>query len=153
MERVNILSEEGMFRPLYVGTGIWQTIGWSSIIYIATLSGADPSLYEAAVIDGANRFQQAIHVSLPTLIPLIIMQLILRIGSMMSLGFEKIILLYTPLTYETADVISSFIYRRGLQESNYSLGSAVGLFNSLINMTLLITANTLSRKVAKESLW
>ena len=138
---------------MYVISGIWQTIGWSSIIYLATLSNADPNLYEAAVIDGAGRWKQTIHITFPVLIPLIMMQLILRIGSMMSLGFEKIILLYTPLTYETADVISSFVYRRGLQEANYSMGSAVGLFNSVINVILLITANTLSRKLTQESLW
>jgi len=153
LERVNVLSEQSMFRSMYVISGIWQTIGWSSIIYLATLSNADPNLYEAAVIDGAGRWKQTIHITLPVLVPLIMMQLIMRIGSMMSLGFEKIILLYTPLTYETADVISSYVYRRGLQEANYSLGSAIGLFNSVINVILLITANTLSRKLTQESLW
>lgn len=152
-ERVNVLSEAGIFRSMYVISGIWQTIGWSSIIYLATLSGVDLNLYEAAVIDGAGRWKQMIHITLPMLIPLIMMQLIMRIGNMMSLGFEKIILLYTPLTYETADVISSYVYRRGLQEANYSMGSAVGLFNSVINVILLVTANTLSRKLTQESLW
>lgn len=153
LSRVNILSEAGMFRSLYVASGIWQELGWSSIIYLATLSSADPNLYEAAVIDGAGRWKQAVHITLPTLVPLILMQLILRIGRMMSLGFEKIILLYTPLTYETADVISTYIYRRGLQESNFSLGTAIGIFNSVINLALLVSANALSRRVTQESLW
>lgn len=153
LTRVNVLSEAAMFRTLFVGSGIWQELGWGSIIYLATLSSADPNLYEAAVIDGAGRWKQAIHITLPTLTSLIIMQLIMRIGRMMSLGFEKIILLYTPLTYDTADVISTYIYRRGLQEANFSLGTAIGLFNSLINFILLISANALSRRIAHESLW
>ncbi len=153
LERVGILSEAKMFRTVYIASGIWQQIGWGSIIYLATLAGADPNLYEAAVIDGANRFQRIIHVTLPVLVPLIVMQFILRMGQMMNVGSEKIILLYTPLTYETGDVISSYVYRRGLQETKYSLGTAIGLFNSLINMCLVVGTNALSRKVLDESLW
>lgn len=153
LKEVYFLGDPAWFRSTLVMTSIWQTVGWGSIIYLAAISGINPELYEAAVIDGAGRWKQAIHITLPTLTSLIVMQLILRIGRMMSLGFEKIILLYTPLTYETADVISSYIYRRGLQEANFSLGTAIGIFNSAINLLLLFGANTLSRKIAQESLW
>ena len=153
MERIGFLSEARMFHSIYIASGIWQQIGWGSIIYLATLAGADPNLYEAAVIDGANRFQRMIHVTFPVLVPLIVMQFILRMGQMMNVGSEKIILLYTPLTYETGDVISSYVYRRGLQEAKYSIGSAIGLFNSIINMCLVVGTNALSRKVLNESLW
>ena len=151
--RVNLLSDASLFRTVYVASGIWQGIGWGSILYLATLSQTDPNLYEAAVIDGANRFHQAIHITLPVLVPLVVMQLIMRIGSMMSVGHEKIILLYTPLTYETADVISSYVYRRGLLEAQFSFGAAVDLFNSLVNLCLLVFANWFSRRTLHESLW
>ncbi len=152
-ERTNLLNDAGLFRTIFVGSGIWQGIGWGSIIYLATLSSTDPCLYEAAVIDGAGRFQQAIHVTLPTLVPLIIMQLIMRMGQMMSVGYEKIILLYNGLTYETGDVISSYVYRRGLQSGEFSFGTAVGLFNSLCNLLMLVASNTISRKMTGESMW
>jgi putative aldouronate transport system permease protein len=142
-----------LFRTIFVSSGIWQGVGWGSIIYLSTLSGIDPNLYEAAAIDGAGRFKQLLHITLPALIPTITVLLIMRLGHIMSQGFEKIILLYNPLTYETADVISSYVYRRGLQESDYSFGAAVGLFNSIINVTVLIMSNYLSRRITKESLW
>jgi putative aldouronate transport system permease protein len=113
----------------------------------------DPNLYEAASIDGAGRWRRAVHVTFPALVPTIIILLILRLGHVMSEGFEKVILLYNPLTYETADVIASYVYRRGLQEANYSFGAAVGMFNSVINFIILVAANYISRKFAKESLW
>jgi len=128
-------------------------LGWGSIVYLSALTGINPNLYEAARIDGAGRFKQVIHVTLPGIAPTIIILLILRIGNMMSLGFEKIILLYNPNTYETADVISSFVYRKGLLEMNYSYSSAVGLFNSVVNFILLISANKLSRMLSETSLW
>lgn len=152
-ERSNLLMEKELFRTIFVSSGIWQHVGWGSIIYLATLSTVDPSLYEAASIDGAGRLKKAIHVTLPALVPTIIVLLIMRLGHIMSEGFEKVILLYNPLTYETADVISSYVYRRGLQEANYSLGAAVGLFNSVINCFMLILANNMSRKLTKQSLW
>lgn len=151
--RDNLLNHPELFRAIYVGSDIWQQIGWGSIIYLATLSGTDPNLYEAAAIDGANRFQQVIHVTIPTLIPLIMLQLIMRMGQMMSLGYEKIILLYNGLTYETADVISAYVYRKGLQTGDFSFGTAVGLFNSLCNIILLVLANSISGKLTKESMW
>lgn len=152
-ERLNLLNDKNLYRPIFVSSSIWREVGWGSIIYLATLSSIDPSLYEAAIIDGAGRFKQLIHITLPSLVPTIAILFILRIGNIMNMGFEKVILLYNPLTYETADVISSYLYRRGLQESNYSFGTAVGLFNSVINFTILLTANTISRKFVKESLW
>lgn len=151
--RTNLLANAGAFRTIFVGSGVWQGIGWGSIIYLATLSGTDPNLYEAAVIDGAGRFKQAIHITLPTLVPLIIMQLIMRLGNIMSVGYEKIILLYSGLTYDTADVISSYVYRRGLQQGEYSFGAAVGLFNSLINLSMLVFANWFAKTTTGESMW
>lgn len=153
LETVNLLSKPEMFRSLYISTGIWQGIGWGSIIYLAALTGINPQLYEAAVIDGANRWRRIWNITLPGIMPTIIIMLILRIGSMMSIGFEKIILLYNPLIYETADVIGSYVYRKGLLEFSYSYSTAVGLFNSLINFALLVFANKFSKKISEISLW
>jgi putative aldouronate transport system permease protein len=152
-EPENLLSIPRFFQPLYVGSGIWQTMGWGSIIYLATLSSVDPNLYEAAEIDGAGRFVKMLHITFPSLIPIITIQLIMRLGQIMSQGYEKVILLYNPLVYETADIISSYVYRRGLEEANYSVGAAVGLFNSLINIIILWSVNYASRRTIKESLW
>lgn len=152
-QRDNLLNRPELFRTIYVSSDIWQSIGWGSIIYLATLSSTDPSLYEAAAIDGAGRFQQVIHVTLPTLVPLIMLQLIMRMGQMMNVGYEKIILLSNGLTYDTADVISSYVYRRGLQTGDFSFGVAVSLFNSACNIVLLVLANTLSGKLTHESMW
>lgn len=152
-EKIMFLQEPQYFRAIYVASGIWQGVGWGSIIYLAALSGIDPSLYEAAIIDGAGRFKQLINVTIPGIAPTIIILLILNVGKMMNVGFEKVILLYNPATYETADVISSFVYRRGLRESNWSFGSAVGLLNSVINVILITTSNKISRKLNETSLW
>lgn len=152
-ENINLLSEAELFQPLFVGMNVWQEFGWNSIIFFAALGGIDPTLYEAARVDGASRFQLALHVTLPGLVPTITILLILRIGSLMNLGWEKIVLLYSPLVYDTADVISSYVYRRGLLEFQYSYGTAVGLFNSAINIILLIAANTISRVVNGSGLW
>lgn len=153
VERTNLLANAKWFRPLYVFSGIWQEAGWGSIIYLATLSSIDPGLYEAATIDGANRFQRMIYVSFPGLLPIIIVQLIMRIGNILTTGFEKVFLLYSPLTYETADIISTYIYRQGLELSNYSYGTAVGLFNSIVNLIILVAANHFVGKLTGESLW
>lgn len=152
-ERQSMLLNPGLFRPIYVLSGIWQEIGWGSIIYIAALSSIDTALYEAAHVDGANRWNQIVHITMPGIMPTIVILLILRIGSMMNVGFEKIILLYNPINYETADVISSYVYRKGLLEFSYSYSTAVGLFNSLINFTLLISANKISKRLNDTSLW
>lgn len=152
-KRSNLLTRPELFRTIYISSEIWTNLGWGSIIYLAALTNIDPSLYEAAIIDGANRWKQTIHITIPGIAPTIMILLILQIGSMMSVGWEKIILLYNPLTYETADVISSFVYRRGLINFDYSYSAAVGLFNSIVNFVLLISANTISKKVNDMSLW
>jgi putative aldouronate transport system permease protein len=151
--RTIFLLQSEWFRTIYVGTGIWQGVGWGSIIYLAALTGIDTELYEAVAIDGAGRWRRFIHITLPGIAPTIVILLIMNIGRMMSEGYEKVILLYNPNTYETADLISSFVYRRGLVEANYSFSAAVGLFNSLINLILIVTANYISRKVNETSLW
>lgn len=153
VEKSNLLGNPAFFRPLFVATNIWQNLGFQSIIYISALSAIDPEQYEAAVLDGAGRFRQTLHITLPGISGTLMMLLILRMGSMLSVGFEKVILLYSPAVYETADVISSFVYRKGLQEFNFGYSTAVGLFNSLINFALLIFANLLSRKYAEKSLF
>ena len=149
----SLLSMENYFVPIYVISGLWQTIGWSAIIYISALSGIDQGLYEAARMDGANKFKQMLHVTIPGLMPTIIMLFILRIGQVMSIGHEKIILLYNEEIYATADVISSFVYRKGLLEYNWGFSTAVGLFNSVINFALVIIANKISRKTIDLGLW
>lgn len=147
------MQDPNWFRPLFVGSGIWQGVGWGSIIYMAALSGIDPTLYEAAMVDGAGRFRQMLNITLPGLLPTITILLILRLGSMMSVGYEKILLMYNSLTYETADVISTYVYRRGVLNADYSFSAAVGLFNSVINFSLVVGANWLSRKTNDTSLW
>ncbi len=141
------------FRTIYIASGIWQYMGYGAIIYMAALSSVDTQLYDAAVIDGCNRFKCVLHVTLPGIMPTIIIMLILRVGSMMSVGFEKIILLYNPATFETADVISSFVYRYGLLQGNFSYSTAVGLFNSVVNFLLLVGMNKFSKRVSEVSLW
>jgi putative aldouronate transport system permease protein len=152
-ERSSLLARAELFRTIFTASGIWQTIGWGSIIYLATLSGVDPNLYEAAAMDGAGRVTRMISVSFPSLIPVIVVQLIMRLGNILTQGFEKIILLYSPLIYDTSDVISSYVYRRGLIQMDYSFGSAVGIFNSAVNLTILVLANHLAKKSIQESLW
>jgi putative aldouronate transport system permease protein len=147
------MQDPKYFRGIYVGSNIWQEVGYSSIIYLSALSAVDMELYDAAAIDGCNRFKRVLHVTLPGIMPTIVIMLILRMGSMMSLGFEKIILLYNESIYETSDVIASFVYRYGMQKGNYSYATAVGLFNSLFNFLLLILVNGISRKVNETSLW
>ena len=151
--QVNMLQEPNMFVPIYIISGIWQEIGWGSIIYLAALAGVDQELYEAASIDGAGRLRQTWSVTLPGIMPTIITMFILKLGTIMNVGFEKIILLYDPITYETADVISSFVYRKGIVDSDYGFSTAVGLFNSVINFALIMISNTISRKVNDTSLW
>lgn len=148
-----MLQRPELFRPIYILSEIWQRIGWESIIYIAALTSIDQEQYEAARIDGANRLKQMFYITLPGILPTITIMLILRMGNLLNVGFEKIILLYNPVTYETADVISSFVYRKGLLEFGWSYSSAVGLFNSVINLVLLVTANYISRRVSNNSLW
>ena len=152
-EKVNLLSKSEFFRTVYISSGIWKNVGWGSIIYLAALTNISPELYESAVIDGAGRWKQLIHITLPGIASTIIVLLILRMGSIMSVGFEKIILLYNPLTYETADVIASYVYRKGLLNADYSYSTAIGLMNSVINFLFLVVSNWLSRRYTESSLW
>lgn len=147
------MMEPDWYRTIYVASGVWQTIGWSSIVYLAALAGIDPQLYEAAVIDGAGRFKQLIYITLPSLTPTIVILFLLNVGRLFSIGAEKTILLYNPVLYETADIISSFVYRRGILQADYSFSAAVGLFNSLINFALLLSFNRLSKRYTETSLW
>ena len=152
-EPIYFMIEPGWFRTLYVISGIWTGLGWGAIIYIAALSAVDQGLYEAAAIDGANRFHLMFHISLPSIMGTVVVMFILRVGSMMSVGSEKVLLMYNELTYETADVISTYVYRRGLEHSEYSFSTAVEMFNSIVNIIFLWVANSLSRKFTESSLW
>ncbi|MEF2246120.1 ABC transporter permease [Paenibacillus sp. IITD108] len=152
-ERITMLLEPSYFRTIFVSSNIWQHVGWGTIIYLAALSAIDPEQYEACKIDGGGRWKQMLHVTLPGLLPVFVILLILDIGRIMSVGFEKIILLYNPTTFVTADVISSYVYRIGLQDFQFSFSSAVGLFNSVINFSLVIGSNWISRKLNNTSLW
>lgn len=149
----NLMGQAKFFRGLFIGSNIWQHVGYNSIIYMSALTGIDPELYEAAKIDGANRWRQTLHVTLPGLAPAIIVLLILRVGEVMTLDYEKVLLMYTPATYSTADIIQTYVYRVGLVNGNYSYATAVGLFNSVVSIILIVLANRLSRKVTETSLW
>lgn len=153
VEPTTWLMRPELFKPLFIVSDIWQHAGWSSIVYLAALSAIDPGLYEAATIDGAGRFKQLLHVTLPALIPTITILFIMRIGNVMSLGYEKVILLYNSNTMETADVIASFAYRKGILDMDYGFSTAVGLFNSVVNFGFLWLANTFSKKMTENSLW
>ena len=145
--------EPGWFRPIYVISEIWQQCGWGSIIYLAALAGVDSQLYEAAAIDGAGKWKQLIHVSIPGIGAVISIQLLLTVGKLLTVGYEKILLLYTGATYSTADVISTYVYRRGLMEANYSYGSAVSIFQAVMALILVVLANKAARKVGQTRLW
>lgn len=149
----NLLSRSAYFTPIYVITNIWQGVGWGSIVYLAALTGIDMELYEAARVDGANRWKQTIHITIPSIMPTIIIMLIMRMGQIMGIGHEKIILLYNEGIYEKADVISTYVYRMGIMNRQYSFSAAVGLFNSVVNFILVIGANQISKKVSETSLW
>ncbi|MDF2922527.1 MAG: sugar transporter permease [Paenibacillaceae bacterium] len=152
-EKIYFLTKAEYFRTIYISSTIWKEVGFGAILYIAALSGINPELYEAAVIDGANKWKRVLHVTLPGIAPTIIIMLILKIGSLLSVGYEYIILLYQPSTYSTADVISTYVYRTGLQEGKYDFATAVGFFNSVVSLTLIFIANKMSQKVSETSLW
>lgn len=147
------LMRKELFHPIYIISDMWQQVGWNSIVYLAAIAGIDPGLYEAAAIDGAGRWKRLWNITLPSLIPTITILFIMRIGNVMTLGHEKIILLYNPVIYETSDIISSYIYRRGMLDASYGFSAAVGLFNSVVNCILLWLANHFSRKLTENSLW
>lgn len=148
-----LLTDAGAFRSIYIISDIWQHVGWGSIIYLAALTGIDPGLYEAAEIDGASRLQQTLHVSLPSIASVIAIQFLLTVGRMMDIGYEKILLLYTGSTYETADVISTYLYRRTIIQADYSYGAAISLFQAVLSLLLVSGANKIAQKVGSTSLW
>lgn len=149
----NLIGRSELFRSIFVGTNVWQFMGFNSIIYLAALSGIDQELYEAAVIDGAGRWKQTLHITLPGIAATIIIMLILRVGQLMTVNFEKVILLYSPSTFVTADVIQSFTFRKGLIDFNFGFSTAVGLFNSVLNFSFLIAANWLAKRHSDTSLF
>lgn len=151
--RTNLLMKSSAYYPLYIGSGIWKNIGWDSIIFLAALSGIDQEQYEAAKVDGAGRMKQMIYITLPGLLPTVAILLILRMGSLMSEGYEKTLLLYQPITYEVSDIISTYVYRKGLIDGNYSYSTAIGLFNSGVNLILMRTANWFSKKAGQSGLF
>ena len=141
------------FRTLYIGSNIWQHLGYNSIIFISALAAIDQELYEAAVIDGAGRWKQTLYITLPELSSTIVVLLILRLGQIMNVGYEKTILMYSPATYETADVIASYVYRVGIEDADYGYSTAINFFNSVVNFLVLFVANAISRKLSETSLW
>lgn len=150
---INFFMKEEMFRPLYVGSGIWQEVGWGSIVYLAAITGIDSTLYEAAEIDGAGRLQKILHVTLPCIAATITVMFIMRVGRMMTVGADKVLLMYNESTYATSDIISTFVYRKGLLEQNYSYSAAVDLVNSAVNCGLLVAANKMCKKISGNGLW
>ena len=149
----NLLINPKAFVPIHVISGIWQGIGWNSIIYLAALSGIDQEQYEAARIDGASRFQQVLHITIPGILPTIMILFIMRMGSILNVGYEKVLLLYSEAVFETADVFSTYTYRMGLQNQKYSLSTAVGLFNTAVNLVFLMITNFLSKKTTESGLF
>ena len=153
IDSIYFLTKPEWFRPIFVGTGIWQEAGFGSIVFLAAIAGVSPSLYESAVVDGASRWQMMWKITLPSILPTIIIMLIIRIGNVMEVSFEMIILLYQPATYETADVVNTWVFRQGLQSGQYDVAAAAGLFNAIVAFVLVMVANTLSRRYVRTSLW
>lgn len=152
-ERISFMTDPRWFKTIYVLSGVWQGTGWGSVIYLAALSGVDTQLHEAATVDGVTRWQRIWYINLPTIIPTMVILLIMNVGSLMSLGYEKILLMQNALNMDSSNVIATFVYKQGLLDAQYSYASAVGLFNAAINAFLLITVNKISRKVSETSLW
>ena len=153
IDSVYFLTKPEWFRPIFIGTGIWQEAGFQSIVYLAAIAGVSPTLYESAVVDGASRWQMMWKITIPSIMTTIIIMLIIRIGNILEVSFEMIILLYQPATYETADVVNTFIYRQGLQGGQYDFAAAAGLFNAVMAFVLVMAANTISRRYSRTSLW
>ncbi|WP_423227550.1 ABC transporter permease [Paenibacillus filicis] len=153
IEPILFLGHPEWFRTIYVGSEIWQKVGWGTILYLAAISGIDPTLYEAAKMDGASRFQQVRHVTLVGMLPVMIVLFVLTLGHFMETGFQKILLLYNSMNYETSDVINTFVYRRGILDADFSFATAVGLFQSVIGLVLVVAANRIVRKYSQTSLW
>lgn len=152
-QAINFMSVAGWFRTVYVASEVWQTLGWGAIIYLAAISNVDPQYYEAARLDGASRLRQIWSITLPCIAPTVATMLILRVGSVLEVGLEKVLLLYSPAIYETSDVIATYVYRQGLISGNMSYASAIGLFSSVVNLVLLVTANYVSKKFSGTGLF
>lgn len=150
---LEVLMNSSSFPHLYVWSGVWQSIGWNSIIYLSALSGVDPSLHEAAIVDGASKMQRVRHIDFPSILPTIVILLILNSGSLMNVGFEKVFLLQNAFNLSSSEVINTYVYKIGIREAQYSLSSAIGLFNSAINFIIIITVNQISRRMGQDSLW
>ena len=152
-ESVNFTGQEEFFRPAYIASNIWQGAGYSSVLYIAALAGVDPSLYEAAAIDGAGRLQRVIHVDLPCIAPTIIITLILNAGNILSVGFEKAYLMQNPANYMVSEIIATYVYKTGIEQAQFSFSTAVGLFNAVINCIVLLVVNAIANRVSETSLF
>ena len=152
IELPNLMGSAAAFPHIYVWSEVWQHLGWDSILYVAALSAVDPTLYEAATVDGATKFHKVLYIDIPSLIPTITIMFILRMGSVMNVGFEKAFLLQNTLNGSTSELISTYVYKIGLVKSQYSLSAAIGMFNNVINMILLLAVNAISRKVSENSL-
>ncbi|WP_414160670.1 ABC transporter permease [Schleiferilactobacillus harbinensis] len=150
---IAFMSDPKWFKTVYVLSGVWQGTGWGSVIYLAALAGVDPALHEAAIVDGASRIQRIWHINLPAIVPTMVILLIMNVGSLFSMGYEKILLLQNPLNLSSSNVIATFVYKQGLLDGQYSYAAAVGLFNSAINAILLIIVNKIAQKVSDTSLW
>ena len=153
VDSINFLGEQSMFRSVYVWSDVWQHTGYNAIIYIAALAGVNPELYEAAKVDGASRLQRIIHIDLPSIMPVMVIILILNVGNVMAIGFEKVYLLQNPLNLATSEIIATYVYKVGLLNANFSFATAVGLFNSVINLILLVAVNAFARRISNNSLW
>nr|CAA6806378.1 MAG: Putative multiple-sugar transport system permease YteP [uncultured Thiotrichaceae bacterium] len=153
IDPVYFLSKPEWFRPIFIGSGIWQEAGFASIVFLAAIAGVNPSLYESAMVDGASRWQMMWKITIPSILPTILIMLIIRIGNLLEVSFELVILLYQPATYVTADVVNTFIYRQGIQSGQYDLAAAAGLFNAVVAFILVMTANTISKRYSRTSLW
>ncbi len=152
-EPILFLNMESMFRPMYVLSDVWQTMGWNSIIYLAALSGVSPELHEAAIVDGANKFQRVFHIDIPHILPTVVIMLILNVGMIMSLGFEKAYLMQNDLNLGKSEIIATYVYKVGIQQAQYGFSTAVDIFNSVINLILLLSVNKISNKISGSSLW
>ena len=153
MNPINFFGDAGLFRSLYVWSGVWQATGYNAVVFIAALAGVSPDLHEAATIDGATRFQRIIHINIPAIMPTIIIMLIMTLGGVMNLSFEKVLLMQTDSNTAVSEVISTYVYKLGIQKAQYSLSTAVGLFNNAINLILLVAVNKISSKLSETSLW
>jgi len=153
VEPINFMGERSMWRHIYVWSGVWQGMGWSSVVYFAALSGVSPELHEAATVDGATKFQRILNIDLPIILPVAVMLLILNLGSVFSVGFEKAFALQNPLNLSVSEIISTYVYKVGIIQNDPAYSSAVGLFNAVVNAVLLISANSISRKLSDNALW